>query len=288
MTHYKNFSSTLTTSEIPSNVTEVIRGAAIEKLKEISNLRQFGIVNRLDDEGSRTYTYNYYGSLSDAYDRVENTDFKYNDVELNETTVNVEEIAQGFKLSWKADHSKKLAIRAANTKSAIDTVKDREDYKIMTALIASSALTSTVSATAVLSATTADPIADIDEMCRKVRALMNVNPDTLFIESVNLGELKGIVGSNDWGKITAGVIEKNNFPVFMGLKIVSVSSTKLTHGTAVAIVTGNMSPFEVGIAHEVKLNVFDDNDKHTTKVQLYENIAIAVSRPDAGAKLTGW
>lgn len=182
-----DFSSIVTTSTLPSRVSEVIKAAAIEQLQEIKNLRQFGMIDRSPEKGDKTYIYNKYDALTDAYDRTELESFKYDNANATESTADIVEIDKGFIVTWSADNLK-LPLRVAQTKAAVKKVQDREDGKIMTALIASGALTSTVTATAVLSGTSADPVKDIAQAKRKVKALGYV-PDILYIEDVNLEEL---------------------------------------------------------------------------------------------------
>ncbi len=125
-------------------------------------------------------------------------------------------------------------------------------------------------------------------MKRQVRALMGTEPDTLFIEEVNLEELASLVGSNEWYKITEGLVSQGKLPVYLGMKLVALPSGKLAHGTAVAIISGGSGAFETGLGHDIRMKIFDDEDEHVTKVQVYERIAVAIARPDAGVKLTGW
>jgi len=287
MLKYVNFSSVVTTSTLPSRVSEVIVAAAIEQLKEIKNLRQYGLVDNVNNPGAKTYIFNTYDDLTAAYDRSELEAFKYDAANATETTKSFVEIAKGFQLSWEADHLSKLAIRAAQTKAAVREVQDREDYKIAQALIESGALTSSVSATAALSETSADPVKDIAQAKRKVRNL-GYTPDMLLIEEQNLEELLSIIASNTWYETTAKAIMAGTLDKFMGLKIVSLPSSKLTHGTAVVMKSGVGGVFQLGVAQDVQIKIFDDNDTHSTKVQVYERICPAVVRPDAGAKITGW
>jgi hypothetical protein len=198
------------------------------------------------------------------------------------------QIAKGFQLSWDAAETKAFNLQAAQTKACIDQIKDREDLKIVSALIATSALTSTVSAAGVLSGASADPIKDLEQAKRKVRALMGADPDVLFIEDVNLEELISIVGANEWYTITENAVRNGGLPVFSGLKVVGIPPAKLTHGTAVIFKSGVNGAFEIGQAYDVRSKIFDDNDAQCTKVQVYEKICPVVVRPDAGAKLTGW
>ena len=281
-----DFNSVVTTSTLPSRVSEVIKAAAIEQLQEIKNLRQYGFVDKSQENlGASKYIYNTYDEMTSAYDRTELSSFKYDAANVTESTKDFVEIAKGFALSWKADHLKKIAIRAAQTKQATRKVLDREDYKIASALTASGALTSTVTATAVLSGSSADPVKDIAQAKRKVKS-KGYEPDLLLIEEENLEELLSIIASNDWYETTANAIRTGLTDKFMGLKIVSLPSTKLAHGTAIVMKSGET--FNLGISEPMTVKIFDDEDNHTTKVQVFETICPAVVRPDAGAKITGF
>lgn len=282
----KDFSTEVSTSVLPTRAVDVISAAAIEQLKDIKNLRTLGLVDKVD-EGTRTYVYFRYDDLTGAYDRSELEDFKYDSAGATQYTATMLEIAKGFQISWEADHLAKLAIRAAQTRACIIEVKDREDLKIATALRTSAALTSTVTATAVLSGTSADPVSDIRQGIRKINDL-GYEPDTLLLENVNLEELISIIGSNEWYGITEAAIRSGNLPNFMGLKVINLPAAKMTHGSAVILKTGSAGAFQMGQAHDVRLKIFDDNDSHSTKVQVFERVIPVVSRPDAGALITGW
>jgi len=284
----KNFTTTVDTTNLPTRVQEVIRKAAIERMLEIKKLRQYGLTQKLESEGASIYRYFKYDRLSSAYDRNNLESFKYDSAGATEGNADVIEIAKGFQISWEGDKLARLATRAAQTKACVDQVMDREDYKIITALTTSSAVTSTVSGTAELSGNSCDPIKDIMQMKRKVRALSGKEPDVLFIEEENLEELASVVGSNEWYNKTEGLVNSGQLPVFMGMKLVSLPSTKLTTGTAIAVISGSAGCFELGLGHDIRMKIFDDNDAHATKIQVFERIAPAIARPDAGVKLTGW
>jgi len=287
MSTIRDFSTTVSTTTLPARAVEAIRSAAIEQLLEVKMLRKFGLVQKIP-EGIKSYVYFKYDAHTAAYDRVQNTDFKYDDAGATQSSTDVLEIAKGFQVTWEADGLDRLATKVAQTKAAVDRVKDREDLKIVSALTTSSALTSTVTAAGTMSGTSADPIKDLAQAKRKVRALTKRDPDVLLIEEVNLEELMSIIGANDWYRLTEDAARSGTLPIFMGLKVISLPSTKLTHGTAIVMNSGATGAFEIGQAHDVKMKIFDDNDSHTTKIQVYERIAPAVVRADAGAKLTGW
>lgn len=282
-----DFSSVVTTTTLPSRVSEVMIKAAIEQLKEIKNLRQYGLVDRVQDAGARTYIYNTYDDLTSAYDRAELASVKYDSANASETTASFLELMKAFKISWEANQLSKLAIRAAQTKAAVKEVLDREDLKIAAALRASGAVTSSVTATAVLSGTSADPVKDIAQAKRKAKAL-GYTPDLLLIEDVNLEELLSIIASNTWYETTAKAILSGETDKFMGLKVISLPAAKMTHGTAIVMKAGIGGAFQTGMAQDVQVKIFDDEDIHATKVQIYERIIPVVCRPDAGSKITGW
>jgi len=286
----KNFSAIVDTSQLPTKLSEGIKAAAIERLMEVVLLRKhFYVDTGTMDEGSTTFTYNVMDRSTAAYDRVQGTDVTLDNEDVSESSVTVSEITKGFSMSWPADNLKKINLRVAKTKEYVNLVKDREDLKIATALIASGALTSTVSASAALSASDANPIKNIKEAKRKVRALMGgQNPNLLLIEDENLEELAVIVGSNDWYKMTEESVRTGELPTFMGLKIVALPTGKLTHGTAVVCMGGPNGCLHLGQAHDTRIKIFDDPKKHATEVHVYERVVPAVIRADAGAKITGW
>lgn len=276
----------VTTSVLPDRVSETIVAAAVEQLLESGVMRPFCYVDTSLGEGDSSYIYPTFDDLSDAYDRKEGADFKYDSAAASKSTISVVEPSKGFQISWEADHLKKIALRAGQTKAAITKVQYREDTKLVAPL---SGATSTAAAAAVLSGTSADPIKDIKQAKRKTRAL-GYEANALFIENVNLEELCSIIGSNDWFKITESMIAKGELPTFMGLKIRELNATHLTHGTAyVGHCTGGPdSAIWMGQGHDVKIHIFDDDDNHSTKVQAFERIAPALVRPDAVTKITGW
>ena len=278
--------ATVTTSQLPTRVSETIVAAAVEQLKEAGVMRKHCWVDSSPSEGDKTYVYSKFDDLGLAYDRRELADFKYDSAAADEDTATILELAKGFKISWEADHLKKIAVKAAQTKACVQEVQYREDTKITTALASG---TSTVAAAGALSGTSADPIADIREGIRKVRVL-GYPANTLFIESVNLEELFSIIGSNDWYKIVEDAVGKGELPVFMGLKVQELVSAHLTHGTAYIAHTsgGHDSALWMGQGHDIRTHIFDDDDAHAIKVQVFERCVPVCARPDASATLTGW
>lgn len=283
----KEFSQTVSTAVLPARVSEVIRAAVIERMIEVKRLRQYGFVSKAG-EGAGTFTFSVADSVGDAFERGEIEDFTYDAAGLTNTTKNIIEIGKGFKISWPADKIANLDLRVKQTRACVDKVIDYEDKKIVTALTTASALTSTVSGAGNLSATSANPLSDLKQAKRKIRALINAEADLLLIEEVNLEELITIVGSNDWYKMTEEAAAKGQLPIFAGLKIVSIPAAKMTHGTAIILKSGSYGAFELAQGHDVRTMIFDDKDSHCTKVQVYERCVPCVVRADAGAKLTGW
>lgn len=286
----KNFSAIVDTSQLPSKLSEGIKAAAIERLMEVVLLRKhFYVDTGSMDEGSSKFTFEVMDRSTAAYDRAQGTDVTLDDEGVTESSVDVLELMKGFSLTWPADNLKKIGLRVAKTKEYVSLVKDREDLKIATALMASGALTSTVSAAAEMSASNANPIKNIKEAKRKVRALMGgVNPNLLLIEDENLEELAVIVGSNDWYKMTEESVRTGELPTFMGLKIVALPTGKLTHGSAVVCLGGPNGCLHLGQAHDTRIKIFDDHKKHATEVHVYERVVPGIVRADAGALITGW
>lgn len=283
----KNF-ATVSTSDLPERVSEVIKAAAIERMIHVAMLRDVFFTDTSPGEGDSKYIYEVFDSVTAAHDRVEGVDWKYDSAGVTEGTADMLELAKGFKITNAANSLKKIAVRAAQTKACVDVVNDREDLKIATALRTSAALTSTVTAAGVLSGTSANPLKDLAEGKRKVKALTRTVPDTLLIEDVNLEELVTITGSNDWYELSANMVARGELPVFMGLKVVSLPAAKMTHGSAIICNSGQLGPLYVGEGHNTKVNVFDDEDAHVTKVQIWKRAIPVVVRADAGALLTGW
>ncbi len=283
----KEFTQTVSTSVLPARVSEVIRAAVIERMIEVKRLREYGFVSKAG-EGAATFTFSVADAIGDAFERGEIEDFQYDAAGLTNTTKTIIEIGKGFKISWPADRVDKLDLRVKQTRAAVDKVIDYEDKKILTALTTASALSSTVSAAGNLSATSANPLADLKQAKRKIRALIGTEADMLFVEEVNLEELITIVGSNDWYKMTEDAAANGELPKFAGLKIVSIPAAKMAHGTAIIFKSGSYGAYELAQGHDVRTLIFDDKDSHCTKVQVYERGVPCVVRADAGAKLINW
>ena len=280
---YKDFAKVTTTS-LPARASEVIVAAAIEQLQYLVGMRSHIKIDRVSDEGARKYIYSTYDDLTDAFDRAEGEDFKYDAADASDSTADFVEIDKGFMLSWEADHLKKLNIKADQTKACVNKVRDREDYKIIAPL---SSGTSSVTAGGVLSGTSADPVGDIREGIRKCLEL-GYKPDKLLIEHANLEELITIIGSNDWYRITEDTIRTGGISKFMGLDILATDSGNLSHGTGYVFKGGAQGALQMGQAHDIRTHIFDDDENHCTKVQVFERVCPVLVRPDASATITGW
>ncbi len=283
MIHIKDF-ATATTTNLPSEASEVIVAAAIEQLKKTVGMRDHVFVDDVSEPGADKYIYFTYDDLTAAYDLVQNEDFKYDSAAATSSTKDFVKIAKGFKISFEAKALKRLNIQAAQARACVTEVRDREDYKIIAELASG---TSSVTAAGVSSGTSADPVKDISQGVRKIKDLGYV-ADTILMENTNLEELKSIIGSNDWYAMTEKTVQSGEVPTFMGLKILSTNTTNLAHGTAYIFKSGSQGALQLGQAHDVRTLIFDDNDSHCTKIQVFERICPAIVRPDASATLTGW
>jgi len=107
------------------------------------------------------------------------------------------------------------------------------------------------------------------------------------MEPTNLEELMSIVASNTWYGVTEQALKSGGLPSFMGLKITEEPNS-LSHGTAYVVKRGNGGAFNLGEAVPMTTNIFDDKDRQTTKVQVFEKVCPKAVRPDAGAAITGW
>jgi len=279
----KDFSFTVTTDSIPRKVSEVIRDAAIEKLEDIARLRQYCMVEKLKDQGATKYYFYPFSDLGDATEVGEGADFVYDDADATESVVNIKKYGKGFQLTWEADHLSKLAIRAAQSKQAVTKVIKKEDSVIVTRLIADAGSTY-ANPKGVWSSTTADPVQNIRRAKRLIKN-KGYEADTLLLNPTNAEELTTIVSQNLWNGLTEKTVSTGVLPFFMGLKI--IECTEVTEDTAIILKRGPGGAYQVGEAMPVSINMFDDQDKHTTKVQAFERVGIAVVRPDAVCTLTG-
>lgn len=280
--HKKDFDFVVSTDSIPRKVSEVIRDAAIEKLEDITRLRQYGMVERLKDQGATRYFFYPFSDLGDARDVGEGADFVYDDADATESEESVYKYGKGFQLTWEANHLSKLPIRAAQSKQAVSKVIKKEDNVISTRLIADTGSTYANTAGA-WSSSTADPVQNIRRAKRLIKN-KGYDADMILLNPTNAEELTTVVSQNLWNGLTEKTVTSGVVPFFMGLKVVECS--EVTENTAIVMKSGSSGAFQLGEAMPVSINMFDDNDKQTTKVQAFERVAVAVVRPDAVCTIT--
>ena len=284
MSYTKEQLSLVSTGTLPSEVSEVLRAAAIERYMEVLKLRQYGFVDSSPDEGQQTYIYNVLDELSNAKEVGEGGAPDYEDADATKGSQLFMKIMKAFKISWEADALKTINLRAGQTRAAVDQVFEYEDSKIIARL--ESDRSSTAAGTD-WSGAAADPVKDVRTALRTVRAL-GYKMDMMYLDPVNYEELCSIIASNTWYSITESVLKKgaDETVPFMGLKIVEVPDATL--GTATLMKSGNNGTFLTAEAKKVGLNVFDDKDAQTTKVQVYERVVpCATVRADSAYCITG-
>ena len=278
----KDFAFTVTTTSLPDKVSEVMRAAAVEKMFDVPRLRQYGLVEKLKEQGASYYFYYTYSDVGDADDIGQGADFVYDDADATENSVAISKFGKGFKISKEADHLSKLSLRAAQSKQCVQKVILKEDATIVTRLIAGT--NNTYAASNAWSSADADPT---QNMRRGKRLMKNDNyeADMVLLNPTNAEELTQIVAQNMWFNLTEKTVTSGILPFFMGLKIVEANS--VTEGTAIILKSGSMGAFQVGEAMPITMNVFEDQDAHVIKVQSYERVGVAVVRPDAMCTVTG-
>jgi len=284
MGYTKEQLSLVSTGTLPSEVSEVLRAAAIERYMEVVKLRQYGFVDTSPDEGAQTYIWNVLDEQSDAREVAEGAEPDYEDADATKGSELFMKIMKAFKISWEADALKTINLRAGQTRAAVDQVFEYEDSKIIERLEADR--TSTAAGTD-WSASSADPVKDVRTAMRTARAL-GYMMDTMTLDPVNYEELCSIIASNTWYAVTEAVVKKGATETipFMGLKIVEVPAATL--GTATLFKSGANGTFITAEAKKVGLNIFDDKDAQTTKVQVYERVVpCAVVRADSAYCITG-
>ena len=284
MGYSKEQLSLVSTGTLPSEVSEVLRAAAIERYKLVNKLRQFGMVDTSPDEGAQTYIYNVLDEQSGASDVAEGGEPDYEDADATKGSQLFKKIMKAFKITWEADALKTINLRAGQTRAAVDQLFAREDYHIITRLEADR--TSTAAGTD-WSAASADPVKDVRTAIRTARNL-GYQMDTMILDPVNYEELCSIIASNTWYAVTEALIKKgatSTIP-FMGLQIEEV--TDATLGTATLFKSGSSGAFMTAEAKKIGLNIFDDKDAQTTKVQVYERVVpCATVRADSAYCITG-
>lgn len=276
----------VTSDKLPTEATQVIAAAAIEKMELVGRMRPHCFIDTSPEESDKTYTPFSFDESGDAWDWGEAEDWKYEGEGLSDQDIDLVSPAKGFKLPWGSRTIKSVQLMAGKSRDSITKVRKREDNKISAIL---SSASSSVTGTAVLSGASGDPVKDLENAKTAVRDL-GYEANTVFVEGVNFSELASMAGSNDWKRITEELIAKGVIPVFQGLKVVPLLSTQLAHGTCYVGYTSQDpgSAIHVGESYSIRENILDDGDNHTTKVQHWEKIAPVLARPDAMAKITGW
>ena len=269
----KQVHSLVTTTVLPQEASEVIKAGVVEKLKEVNKLRQFGFVDKTM-MGAELYIWFYADEMTGASDVGQGSSFNYESAAASKGSADFEKLGKGFEITWEADNLEKLPIRLAQSKQAAELVFNREDTKICTALIADSGNTFTGTD---WSANTADPVADFAQAKRLCR-LDGYEIDLVILNPTNFEELESVIASNFWFNKTSQAVEGDT-KSFKGIQI--VNSNQATLGTAIFIKKGSSGAFNVGVGKDLTVHIFDDDDRQTTKVQVFERIAIGVLRTDA-------
>jgi len=277
----KKFSMSLTsTSTLPSEVSEVMRGAAIEVLKKVLGVRQYGQVISLGDPGMQTYQYVTYDALTAAHVRAQGASAIFDDADATKSEVSMEELNKAFKLSWEANALKKISMAAGQTRAAVQEIKELEDDKITDSLVTN---TGNTLAGTDWSANTADPVQDVADAKDEIRA-DGYEADLLILNPTNSQELDSVIASNTWYSVTESVVRDGKVPRFMGL--MTEWTTQQDSGTALVLKSGAAGGFEVAEAQPVSILAYDDKDDHVHKVQVYEKMVAAVVRPNAVCTIT--
>lgn len=284
MGYTKEQLSLVSTGTLPSEVSEVLRAAAIERFKEVQKLRQYGFTDTSPGEGDATYIWNVLDELSGAGEVGEGSEPDYEDADASKSTERFMKIMKAFKISWEADALKTINLRAGQTRAAVDEVFDYEDSKILTRLEADKGTTTTGTD---WSTSDADPVKDVRTALRKMKVLKYIG-DIGLIDPLRYEDLLSVVASNTWYAVTEAAIMKgasSTIP-FMGLKWIETSHC--SDSTITILKSGSMGAFQTGEAKKLGLNIFDDKDAQTTKVQVYERIVpCATVRANAVTTLTG-
>lgn len=276
----------ITSTELPTQVSDVIAAAAIEKLEEVGFMRPHCFVDTSPEPGDKKYYPIADDEMGDGFTRKSGEDWKYDGAGMSTTGVDIEELCKGFQIDFDSKYMKQIKILAGKSKQSMDKTRKKEDTAIAAVL---SGATHSVTGSGVLSGTSADPVKDVAQAIRKVRR-KGYTANVLFIEDVNYEELTSIIASNDWLKVTEELISKGILPKWQGLRIQQLAPTDLTHGTAyVGHCSSEVgSALWLGEAKAISEKIFDDNENHMTKVQHYVKVGPALARPDAMAKITGW
>ncbi len=276
--------SLVSTSTLPTEVSEVLRAAAIERMKEVSKLRQYGFVDTSPSEGAQSYIYHVLDELSAAKEVAEGAEPDYEDANSTKGSKPFMKIMKAFKISWEADALKEVNLRAGQTKACVDWVFEYEDSKIVTRLETDTG--QTTAASNAWSTSSADPVANVRAALRKGR-LVGYTHDKILIDPTAYEDLISIAASNNWYNITEAALkaDANTHPRIMGLDW--IENSNCTDSTATLFKSGITGAFVTAEAKKLGMNIFDDNDAQTTKVQVYERVVpAAVWRTDAVCTIT--
>lgn len=274
----KDFSTVLTSS-LPARAQEVIARAAVEQFQMNARLRQFCAIDRVGT-GEPTYVFFKADDLTDAMDLEEGEDMRYDAAAATQTTASFVNIAKGFKISREADSIARLPLRAIQARACADKVVEREDGKLISQLASA---TTSITATAVWSGSSADPVKDIRSAKTEIRKL-GYNPDVLILEETNAEELMSIIASNTWYGVTEQAMKSGNLPSFMGLKIVE-EPWNLAEGTSYVMASGASGALLIGESIPLRTDFKDDFDSNTIKVKVWQRAAYVIARPDAAASI---
>lgn len=283
MAYTKQELATVTTTSLPDEVSEVIRAAAIEQIKWVAKLRDYGFVDDSPDEGDSVYIFNKLDTLSAAEEVAESAEPNYDEAGATKDSEAIVKLMKAFKISWEADNLKKINIRAGQSRHATVEVFDLEDTRISDSLIADTGNTN--ASPTDWSANTADPIQDIRNGKRLIRDDGH-KADSLWLNPTNNEELDSVIASNAWYSVTEQTVRTGEPFPFMGLK--RQEARNQTLGTATILQSGINGAFVLAEAKPLTVHMFDDNDSQVTKIQVYERVAAAATvRPNAVTTLVG-
>lgn len=283
MAYTKQELATTTTNSLPEEVSEVVRAAAIEQIKWIAKLRDFGFVDNSPVWGDRVYIYNILDQLQAAEEVAEASEPNYDEAGATKGSADIVKLMKAFKISWEADNLKQINVRAGQSRQATNEVFDLEDQRIALGLISGAGNTN--SSPSDWSSATADPVADIRNGKRLLRD-DGFTGDTMLLNPTNNEELDSVIASNTWYSVTEQTVRTGEPFPFMGLK--RQECRHQTLGTVTIFKSGQAGAFHLAEAKPLTVHMFDDNDAQVTKVQVYERVApIAVVRPNAIATLVG-
>jgi len=281
MTYTKEQLSLVSTTTLPSEVSEVIRAAAIERLRYVPKMRQYGLLDSSPSAGDATYIWDNADEMSAAKEVAEGSAPDYEDAGATKGSASFMKIMKAFKITWEADNLKQINLRAVQTRQAVDHVFDYEDDKIVDQLVTDAGNTFTGTD---WSANTADPVYDI-RRAKRLNRDDGYKSDLLILSPTNNEELDSVIASNTWYSVTEQTLKTGEPFPFMGLK--RVENTNQATGTATVIKSGPGGAFITAEAKALSINIFDENDEQTTKVQVYERVVpCATTRTTAVCSIT--